>query len=179
MLWLPWLRHGPHLGSLQRLLDPPTRISNILFEIITELLREAGAAPAQNEWVGDIMKKIETYGRSLWHTKCSIIFLRRKPGALPLYLQENKVFWLIPKESVLCGQMQRKQFTICRMTDVRVRGRSPQPPEAREIGDKAPSVWRFLQFFKENNTFLGIIGLNFCLKIYFPIFFNHTKGLTI
>jgi len=31
---------------------------------------------------GDKKKRIETYGynfRSLWHTKCSIIFLRRKP----------------------------------------------------------------------------------------------------
>jgi len=39
---------------------------------------KAGAAPAQNEWGGDKTKKIETYSRSLWHTKCSIIFLRRK-----------------------------------------------------------------------------------------------------
>jgi len=36
-----------------------------------------GVAPAQNEWGEEQTKKFETYGykfRSLWHTKCSIIF---------------------------------------------------------------------------------------------------------
>jgi len=36
---------------------------------ISAALRQAGAAPAQNEWGGDKTKKIETYGRSLWYTK--------------------------------------------------------------------------------------------------------------
>jgi len=36
---------------------------------------------------GTKQKKLKLLGynfRSLWHTKCSIIFLRRKSGALPL-----------------------------------------------------------------------------------------------
>jgi len=36
-------------------------------------------------------------------------------------------------------------------------GQSPQLPEARGVGGRAPNVGRFLQFFNENNTFLGIL----------------------
>jgi len=36
--------------------------------------------------------------------KCSLIFLRRKCGALLPELQEYKAFWSIPNESA-CGQV--------------------------------------------------------------------------
>jgi len=34
--------------------------------------------------------------------------------------------------------------------------RSPQPPEARGSGGGAPSDWRFLGIYYQNNPFLGI-----------------------
>jgi len=43
-------------------------------------------------------------------------------------------------------------------------GRSPQPPEERGSVGRAPSVWRFLQFFNENNTFSVYYTLKFLLK---------------
>jgi len=42
-------------------------------------------------------------------------------------------------------------------------------PEARGSGGRALSVCRFLQFFNENNTVLGILYLNFLLKAIFLI----------
>jgi len=36
-------------------------------------------------------------------------------------------------------------------------------------------VWRFLQFFKENNTFLGIFRLKFLLKNIFLIFLFYLR----
>jgi len=49
---------------------------------------------------------------------------------------------LILKESVLCGQSQREaiQYSQCRMTDVGVWGRNPQPPEARKSGAEPMGV---------------------------------------
>jgi len=55
------------------------------------------------------------------------------------------------------------------MTDVGVWGRNPQPPEARGFGGRAPNVWRFLQFFNENNNFLGIFKLKLLIKNVFLI----------
>jgi len=56
-----------------------------------------------------------------------------------------------------------------RITDVGVWGRSSQLPEARGSGGRDPSVWRFLQLFNENNTFLGIFKLKILLKNIFLI----------
>jgi len=43
MLWRPALRPGPHWGSLQYSPGPLDEISNILFEIISEMLRESNS----------------------------------------------------------------------------------------------------------------------------------------
>jgi len=64
----------------------------------------------------------------------------------------------------------RVKNSQCRMTGVGVWERSPQPPKARGSGDRAPSVWRFVQFFNENITFLDIFKLKFLLKNIFLIF---------
>jgi len=40
MLWLPGLLSGPHWGAYSAPPDPLAEISNILFEIITKMLRE-------------------------------------------------------------------------------------------------------------------------------------------
>jgi len=44
--------------------------------------------------------------------------------------------------------------------------------EERESGGRATSIWRFLQFFNENNTFLGIFRLKGALS---PNFLNLTR----
>jgi len=54
-------------------------------------------------------------------------------------------------------------------TDVEFLGRSSTPPKARGPGGRAPIACRFLQFFNENNTFLGIIRLKFLFKNIFLI----------
>jgi len=40
MLWLPTLRPAPHWGAYSAPPDPLAKISNILFEIITEMLQK-------------------------------------------------------------------------------------------------------------------------------------------
>jgi len=103
--------------------------------------------------------------------KCSIFFSTPKAWYIPaiITVQENKVFWLIPKKSVLGGQSREKN-SQCSMTEVGL-GQSPQPPEARS-GGRAPGkgFWgqsskslAIFAIFNKNNTFLG---LNFCLKIF-------------
>jgi len=70
---------------------------------------------------GGTKQKTETYGynfRSLWHTTGSIIFLHRKPGALPLYSNYKKrrsVSWF-RKSLCLCfvGRCREKN-SQCRM----------------------------------------------------------------
>jgi len=73
----------------------------------------------------------------------------------------------------------RENISQCRMTDVGVRGRIPQPPEARVSWGRAPSVWEFLVISNEDNTFLGIIRLKFLLKNIDSNFFNYIKRLKI
>jgi len=72
----------------------------------------------------------------------------------------------------------REKNSQCRMTDVGVWRCSPQTPAAvapsrRRQGDgsggRAPSFGRFLQFFNENNTFLGMLKHKFLLKNIFLI----------
>jgi len=51
-------------------------------------------------------------------------------------------------------------------------------PGGKRVWGQSPQCLRFLQFFNENDTFLGIIRLNSAEK-YFHNFFNYTKSLTI
>jgi len=56
---------------------------------------------------------------------------------------------------------------------MRPQGRSPQPPEARGSGGRvwqgglikcgAPIAWRFLEIYYQNNPFLGMFQMKFCL----------------
>jgi len=77
---------------------------------------------------------------------------------------------LVDSERV-CALWTDAEFTICRVTDVGVWG----PAGSKGSGRRAPSVWRFLQFFNENNTLLGIFRLKFLLKNIFLFFFQLYK----
>jgi len=67
---------------------------------------------------------------------------------------------------VLCGA-ERKIYNVRWVKW----GLGTEPPAAggREVCFAAPSVWRFLQFFNEISTFLGIFGLKFLLQNIFLI----------
>jgi len=53
---------------------------------------------------------------------------------------------------VLCGQMQEKN-PKCRVTNVGVWGRSPQPPEAKRSGGRAPAFGDFYNFLMKITRF--------------------------
>jgi len=75
---------------------------------------------ASAKWVGGQNEKFGTYGynfRYLWHKKCRIFFSMPKPGALPLKLQENKVFCLILMSLWFIGNAAKMSLQY-RMTDV-------------------------------------------------------------
>jgi len=120
-------------------------------------------------------KKIETYGynfRSLWFTKCSIIFSTPQAWFTPaIIIQENnysRSFGWFGKSRCLWCRCREKNLQ-CRMTDMGVWGQSPQPPEAKGSALPPPSVWLFLLFFNKINTFLGIFGIKFLLQNIFLI----------
>jgi len=95
-------------------------------------------------------------------------------------IKKIRSFGWFRKSLYFKGRCREKNYQ-CTTTDVKVWGRGFQWPEARRFRGIAPSVWRFLQFFNENNTFLGIFRLKFLLKNIIPNFFNYsnTKRLTI
>jgi len=95
------------------------------------------ATPTQNKW-GDITKKLKTYGynvRSLWHTKCSIIFSMPKAWCTSAIITRTlstnsnsryRSIWSIRK-CLLVWANSEKNLKY-RMTDVGVWGLRPQPP---------------------------------------------------
>jgi len=96
-------------------------------------------------------RKIETYVYNfwkLWHTKCSIIFSTPKAWVHSRYINKKiRSFVDSERTCAFVGRYRRKN-SQCRMTDVGVWERSPQPPEAN-VGSEAgaPHAVAILQLF--------------------------------
>jgi len=117
-------------------------------------------------------KKIETYGynfRDLWHTKCNIIFLRRKPVVHSHYTIITR------KEDRLAGSERIGTCVLWADAEKRIHnvgwlmwGSGGWAPSRRRQGglEEEPQLLTIFQLFNKNNTFLGLINLNFCLKIF-------------
>jgi len=120
---------------------------------------------------GRTKQKIETYSfnfRSLWQQH-SIFYTDSLMHSTRYYYKKIRSFGWFWKSMCFVGRCRDKN-SQCRMTDVGVWERNPQPPAGgKRVFAQSLQSWRFLQFFNENNTFLGIFRFKFLLKNSFLI----------